>query len=103
MLFLDHRHYHHDATPRSMKYVPFSVSRARPAPQDADTRGRTPTYVLLSCRPRTRGRHINNCCRSMTIVEPDSVLEDNGRTYHGYKEGSKYLSIPMAWIRGRAR
>lgn len=26
----------------------------------------------------------------MTIVEPDSILEDNGRTYHGYKQGSQY-------------
>ena len=23
----------------------------------------------------------------MIIVEPDSVLEDNGRTHHGYKQG----------------
>ncbi|KAK8030227.1 S-adenosyl-L-methionine-dependent methyltransferase [Apiospora rasikravindrae] len=26
-----------------------------------------------------------------SVVEPDSVTEDNGRTYHGYKEGKYFL------------
>lgn len=38
-----------------------------------------------------------------SVVEPNSVVEDNGRTYHGYKEGKYYLPNDAVSIHQRSK